>query len=403
MKEERRRAGRESRKVTRTGEPAAGGRVKIRILCALLVVAALVGCSTPGDVSSFGAKALPATRSYNGTASVGDFLNITLDTDARTLTYTNLSNGSSGTIPYTVNADGSYALNDPNGNLIAAYEVPDYALLIEAEKAGPNQDTPALITAVESGPISLNTFTNQKLNYMQFRTTAGGLEVGSIAIGASSGQTTSWWPFGAISGGGDPPFHNGTQDFSSVVEAPSGTFMTQTQPASQGGGSDYIFGTANGFFIVDTPNGSILGLPKAASPNFDPSKAGTYNTMFYKKLNASTGANNIETGTGALYQGTLTVTASGTVSLIDSSGNNQLPAGSTLTPVASAGYLYGSAGELQDPCWGIFTVRVTTGVTQQDIFLTFQGNAVLFSSFKANSLQAQGNSTYNYYYGVGMK
>jgi len=372
------------------------------MLYGMAALAAVVGCSTTGNVSSFSTRATPATRSYNGTASVGDFLNITIDTAARTLTYTNLSNGSGGTIPYTVSADGSYALSDPNGNLIAAYEVPDYALLIEAEKAGPNQDTPALITAVESGPISLSTFANQKFNYMQFRTTSGGLEVGSITIGASSGQTTSYWPYGAVTAGADPAFHNGTQDFTSVVEAPSGTYLTQTQPASQGGGSDYIFGTANGFFIVDTPNGSIMGLPKAASPDFDPSTAGTYNAMFYKKLNASTGANNTETGTGALYQGTLTITASGTVSLTDASGNNQLPAGSTLTPVANAGYLYGS-GELQDPCWGIFTVRVTTGTTQQDIFLTFQGNAVLFSSFKANSLQAQGNSTYNYYYGVGMK
>jgi hypothetical protein len=58
---------------------------------------------------------------------------------------------------------------------------------------------------------------------------------------------------------------------------------------------------------------------------------------------------------------------------------------------------------LQDPCWGLFTVRVTTATTQQDIFFTFQGNAVLFSSFKANSLAAQGNSTYNYYCGVGLK
>jgi hypothetical protein len=67
----------------------------------------------------------------------GDFLAITLDPVALTLTYKNLSNGDTGVVPYTVNADGTYALNDPNHNLLGAYEVPNYALLLQAAKAGP--------------------------------------------------------------------------------------------------------------------------------------------------------------------------------------------------------------------------------------------------------------------------
>jgi len=374
----------------------------MRPFCTLLAAAGLLGCGTTLET----VKTNPpqtTTHVYNGTASVGDFLTITVDTSALTINYADVSNGESGTVSYTVNGDGSYAINDPSGNLIAAYEVPNYALVIEAAKTGPMKNTPSLITAVESGPITVATFANQSFNYMQFRTTSGGMEIGSIAIGASSGQTTSYWPYGAFTVGADPAFGGGTQDFSSVVEDPSGTFMTQTSPASQGGGTDTIFGTASGFFIVDTPNGSILGLPKAASMAFDPSTAGTYNAIFYKKINATTDANNAETGTVIMNQATMTVTASGTVTLTDGSGNNLLPAGSTLTPVGAASYLYGGAGLLQDPCWGLFTVRATTATTQQDIFFTFQGNAVLFSSFKANSLAAQQNSTYNYYYGVGLK
>jgi hypothetical protein len=100
------------------------------LILALLITA---GCSnSPIPVTQ------TPTRSYSGTASVGDFLDITIDTAALTIPYANLSNGDAGVIPYTVNSDGTYALNDPAGNLIAFYEIPGYAMLVEAEKAGPD-------------------------------------------------------------------------------------------------------------------------------------------------------------------------------------------------------------------------------------------------------------------------
>jgi hypothetical protein len=46
-------------------------------------------------------------------------------------------------VPYTVNSDGTYTLSDPTGNLLAAYEVPNYALLIQAAKTGPNHNESA--------------------------------------------------------------------------------------------------------------------------------------------------------------------------------------------------------------------------------------------------------------------
>ena len=53
---------------------------------------------------------------------------------------------------------------------------------------------------------------------------------------------------------------------------------------------DYVFGTANGVFAVDTPNGAILGLKKAASKDFDPASAGTYKAIYYRKPAATNGA-----------------------------------------------------------------------------------------------------------------
>src|SRR5262249_28731941 len=119
-------------------------------LCLISLIAFLASCGTsPGPSKS---------RSYNGSASVGDFLTINLDASSQTVSYSNLSNGEHGTIPYQVNQDGTYTLSDPAGNLIAAYEVPQYALLIQAKKAGLNHDQPALITAMQTGSISLATW-----------------------------------------------------------------------------------------------------------------------------------------------------------------------------------------------------------------------------------------------------
>src|SRR5204862_6335030 len=105
--------------------------------------------------------------------------------------------------PYNVNKDESYTLSDTEINLIASYEVPNYALLIEATKTGPNHDTPALITAVNSTDISLSTFTDQAYNYMQFRTRAGGVQIGAISVdGQGLSSTTTFWPSGMYFEGG---------------------------------------------------------------------------------------------------------------------------------------------------------------------------------------------------------
>jgi hypothetical protein len=166
----------------------------------------------------------PATapRQYNGSASVGDFLTITLDPVAQTLTYANVSNGDSGTVPYTVNPDGTFTLNDPKGNLLAAYEVPHYALLVQAAKSGPNHDMVALVTAVESGKISVSTWAGHGYNYMQFRTASGGLEVGSAVLDSQGNvSNTAYWPYGSVSQ--QSAFNQGGFDASKFEADPSGS------------------------------------------------------------------------------------------------------------------------------------------------------------------------------------
>jgi len=360
---------------------------KLKVVASMLLLSS--GCGTH-------TTAAPAAtvRQYHGAASVGDFLSITIDATAATIAYTNLSNGDTGTVPYTINPDGTYALNDPGGNLITAYEVPDYALIIQAAKTGPNHDTPALITAVNQSPISLATWQGKTYNTMQFRTAAGGLEVGSVTIDPQGNiANNSYWPYGAISN--QNAFHAGGFPGSALQADPSGSFLKLTE----GGSTDYIFGTASGVFAVDTPNGAILGLQQASSKDFDASFAGTYKAVFYQKTGASTGQGNVENGTPSLGTATIAITSSGEITVQDAQGNNVIQ--TALTPVADTAYLQG-AGKLTNPCNGLFTFRVTTSSKQQDVFVAFQNNSLLFASF-STALPLQTGNPYDYLYGVGIR
>jgi hypothetical protein len=100
-----------------------------------------------------------------------------------------------------------------------------------------------------------------------------------------------------------------------------------------------------------------------------------------------------------LGKATLIITSNGQVT-VHFQRNTLVQA--TLTPVADTAYLYGSAQQLRDPCFGLFTFRVTTANSQQDVFVSFMDRAVLFSSFKA-TLSWGGGNTYDYLYGVGLK
>ena len=356
----------------------------------------LVGCTATAPKSS-----QSAVRSYNGTAAVGDFLTISIDSTAQTITYQNYTNSESGTVPYSVNADGSYTITDPQGNLLSAYEVPGSVLVVEAANAGPNKDTDSLITAVESAPISIQTVTGHNYNYTQFRTRDGGVELGSVSIDASGNITSNSWDPNAIMWQSGTYFNGGTFPASSITEDPSGNFFTINE---QGGSTDTVFGTQNGLWAVDNPNGAIIGLPKASAKDFNPAVAGTYNAIYYEKQNAQMqgqGNSSYEVGTPVEGKATITVSAAGVVTVTDSQSN--VMASGTLVPVADTSYIYdGTSNELADPCWGLFAFRTVTAGVHQDVFVTFQGNAVLFSSFQTALPLVEGG-TYTYFYGVGLK
>jgi hypothetical protein len=189
------------------------------------------------------------------------------------------------------------------------------------------------------------------------------MEIGSASMNAQADVTISHYsPYQASSA--ESAFGGGQFSATDSVPDPTGAFMTMTE---NGQSPDYVFGTAGGMFVVDSTNGAIIGLKKAASKAFDPTVAGTYKAIYYQMTGAHTGQGNIETGTPSLGNAIIVNGANAQVTVQNSVGTTLVS--TTLTPVEDTSYLYGT-NELTDPCHGLFTFRITTpNVQQQDVFV----------------------------------
>lgn len=364
----------------------------------LLAAAAFSGCDSRSTLTPSS-----NTRAYQGTASVGDFLTISVDPVTQTITYKNYTNGETGTVQYTVNKDHSYTINDPN--LLSAYEVPGSVMVIQAANAGPNKDQAALITAIESVPVTIQNFEGRTINYTQFRTDNGGVEIGTGSMDRSGNMSGSSYDPGAIMWQPMSYFNHNSASGSTVVEDPSGDFFTITDQTK--GETMTMFGTQNGLFAIDAPGGgAVIGLSEASSIDFDSTVAGTYDAIYYEKANAQmqgcpTACS--EAGLPSVGKATVTVTTGGEVTITDS--QNNILASGWLLAIADDPDLYdGTSNKLSGPCKGLFTLRMITPTPtlHQETFVAFQSNAVIFSNFQT-ALQVVNNGTYTYFYGVGVK
>ena len=168
----------------------------------------------PSSSTSSGAGATKLAHRYQTTASVGDFLQVTLDKASATVSYTNKTNGLTASgVPYVQDDKGVYSFPaDPNGHLKQAIEVEDYALIVDVDKAGPNKDTRALAIGAASQPLAPSDLDGRRFNMMQFRTRNGGMEVGNVVLSYRGGNfgvnLQSYWPRGAMLTN-DVPFHVG--------------------------------------------------------------------------------------------------------------------------------------------------------------------------------------------------
>lgn len=178
-----------------------------------------------------------------------------------------------------------------------------------------------------------------------------------------------------------------------MTEDSSGNFLSIDEPS----GTDHAFGTQNGFFAVDTGAGTILSEPKEGSKDFDPATEGAYKALFYQRVNAQMGQNNLGNETASEDNGTVTIGRMDRRSSPTARAPRSHPVrlgnrGYTVHLRRHFGHAVRSA---------VLTFR-TSGTSQQDVFVTFQGDAVIFSSFKTGLPLGQ-NGLYAYFYGVGLR
>ena len=367
-------------------------------------LAALAGCYPKKNDESPPAAA--ASSTYSGTASVGDFLTVSLDRDARTMRYKNTTNGQDYTVSYTIAADGTYTFADPTGNLVSGYESPGFAMVIEANKAGPLGDTPALITAIQATTVTTDVFKSKEYNYMQFRTNSGGIEVGHVSADANGTITpNSYWPFGSFNGGAaSDVFNTGALPATGLVANADRSALILTELDGGQLQTSYIFATTGGFLAVDTPNGAIVCMQARATGDFDAATmAGNYQAILYEKNGCQTGMNNSETSTSQdIIKGTVTFSATGRVTVVGEGGSTVVD-NVPLTKFADRADLHGP-GKVTDPCNGFFTFTTTDGSgATRDIFVAFMDRSILMSSFVGHPGVGMNPGTYDYFYGLGLK
>jgi len=123
---------------------------------------------------------------------VGDFMTVTIDPSTQTISYTDVSNSTSGTVPYTVNANAAIPERSdrkPDCRLRSSelrHDYPGRQDWTWLEHSGTNQ-------AVESGP-SLSTFEGHSYNYMQFEHLPEAFRSDRSHRRAGSGTTSSYCP-----------------------------------------------------------------------------------------------------------------------------------------------------------------------------------------------------------------
>ncbi|MBA3937654.1 MAG: hypothetical protein H0X38_09340 [Planctomycetes bacterium] len=369
----------------------------------LTIATAVIGCSSPFSSSTAShAVAAVTTHNYTGTASVGDFITMTFDTSAHTFSYVNHTNGLSGAGTFTVNVDGSYAMTDSSSCFTDAYEVPGFALVLRGTRTGPTQDTVSLVTALQSQVNTVAGVSNQNFNYMQFRTNSGGVEVGFVGMGPAAQVThASYWPYGATQLVPDA-FHPADTFPGSPVEDTATGALKLTIIDSGVSVDNFIFATTSGLLAVDTGNGSLVCFHQAATNAFVPAVAGTYRALAFAKNGVTTGSGNTETpAVGTVAKLSISLDASGLISVTDA-GSTVLASG-TIAPFDST-----LTTGIGNACPGMFHLTIpriaADGVTavNQELFLTFVGDALMFSSFQPDPSVSDMRS-YDYFYGVALK
>ncbi|HZU83092.1 MAG TPA: hypothetical protein VE987_09260 [Polyangiaceae bacterium] len=399
---------------------------------ALAIVAALGGCgsatapsyssstTTPGgadggrrsqaaDAAAEGPAPISPVREYQATAPAGDFIRITIDTGASTVSYQDETNGlAARDVPYTVDGTGVYSFAaDPNAHLKRAIELAADTLIVDVGRAGPGRDTRSIAIGAASTPMSPGDVPDARLAMMRLRTTGGGFDVGDVVIAGDAGAVSfdfeSYRPWAAPTGGG-APFAAGPSTVLAIDGgadgAPLDDLVLAGQASEDGGeGGGVLFATASGL-AMDTSGASVLMARQPQAKDFDPSWAGSYRALLFRKLGAAgAGDGGPESGAADVVLAEITVDAAGRLAGADAQGTPILDG--VLLAAADVSALTGPG--LLDPAHtsGLFTFRTAAADGVEDVFVIFTERGLLAASFTAQA--ADGGGAYAYWYGAALK
>ncbi|ELR20839.1 uncharacterized protein ACA1_277580 [Acanthamoeba castellanii str. Neff] len=368
---------------------------KVKIGAAALVIFVFLACALTLTVvlsvvltRDSSSSSSGSTTTYTATASAGDFVTITVNRASRYIDYSNSKSGRAGRFTYTVNADGSYDINDADGDLVRAVELPNYGILLQINKGGATANVKCLVTGMTKSTISRASLQGKAYNFFQFRTTSGGLEVGSIVFGATGQQLShsSWWPYGAFNG--ETGFNEASDlSLTNATFAADGSYMHVLLEDE----NLYIFASGTRL-AIDLPAGSLMAMRESSSASFDTTSfPGTYTTLIYRKTNAHSQPGNTESGDIVLDKAQVEVTAAAGVTVTSLTTSTVLFTG-TLSALSSDSSVFGP-GKLTAECRGVFIAR--SGDTA--FVMSFTDRSVYMSSFTPLE-----DSAYNYFNGAGI-
>jgi|GEM_PF-4267067 len=348
------------------------------LLCCVFSLLVMSACGS----SSNSNPTPPSSDAYLATATVGDFIAITIDHGTDTLSYVNHSNADSDTVPFVVQPDGRLLIN---GDTIG-YEVSGFGVVVGMNNTGPGASTPSLVIGVTPKPgISTATMSGRVVNIMQFRTDDAGIEVGHSASGADFPNTTA-----------THMYRPSTDDYDSgglgggavvVTVGGGGTYLQFTAPSETQ--PTYVADTDSGMLFIDNPNGSFVAVAQAAGPAFDPLNAGTYRGVIYNNDNS----------TASFEHTDIAITIGGVLTSTGASGAVFGPV--YLIPVSQhAGLTTGLAGNMN----GVFVLHDSADATtlpvnpQNFIYVMFAENTMLIAHY-----ENKGVAGFEYAYGMAMR
>jgi hypothetical protein len=357
---------------------------------------ALAACGGGGGGST------PASKShdYNGTASVGDFLTVTIDRDASVIHWANGTNGESGQAPFTVDTDGALLVAADTGQVKKAYEIAGYGVIALDPNAGPSHDRPSPVFLWEKTAATKADFEAMAMNFIQFRN-SGAFEVGCGSIGADGSTIThsGYLPEQVIFGQSQfspnqtlpirstPPADPNTFDGVQLNDNSDGTIAFQAYKTSIPGkdGNPGVLFKAGSSWVIDVDQGSVFLLDAPTTKDWQASNAGTYHLMGWKV----TGLSSTVAGTGTFFETTVALDAAGQMTVNDPAGGAAKVV--SLVPFADDG----DVAAVGVACNGLFTNGAGNG--NDKLVAGFVGQNLFFGSAKL------GGTTGDFVYGVALK